>query len=1101
MKHWKKKSLWGCFGAFWLFLIHPAFGQDNYIKEMVPPTPNAAALGEFADIPVSHHTGVANISIPIYTVSEGELQLPISLNYHSSGIKVDEIASWVGLGWSLSAGGMISRTVIGAPDEGRVGSTGGASPRSPASGSGFYKDYGIPQAMKDPTCLNNPNYYVPPNNVCKDYFWDAANGFLDTEPDLFTFSFAGHSGKFFFDENRTPHLIPDGDIRIEPIDNPSFFFAWKMTTPDGRKYYFGGNGATENGYTDPNGIGFTTAYNRSNTVWYLYRMENQDGSRWIELDYTSEKYSFANRLSHSVTFGAGCALVSGSPTAAPQTLMLTKVDGVRLLKIRTSSGRTIVDFVPKTANRTDLSSYTGGFQQLNTEAKPLHKIKITQGSWCKEFVLNTSYFQSPMDLNYWPLYDNGYDNNSANDPDTRRLRLTSIQEISCSGLSTPPYVFTYNTSHSIARRFSLARDAWGYYNGENGNKALIPSGVQKPCDNSTLYTGANRNPNQTKMKAWILTKIQFPTGGTQKLFYEAHRENNNANTSILGGLRIEKIETDDKTGGPLMVKNFTYGTGILYSGPLSYQQQSPGSNTTAAMDPMVFHLGQILTSSFKPAMQNTQGYHIGYSWVDVDEGNNGKTRFEYYNTYPAPVMSYPYPPTLQFVGNGQLKKKTDYDSNLNVVAETDYLYQVQDIGSSLTVYRVAKLSCVNNCNNICSDPYCEEFNIRTLYSLKVQRNRLVSTITQKDGVTTTSDLFYSTNTSPDKIHDNPVKIISTKSDGGVSVTKNKYTSDYSVSVQPGTGTNITIQDMLNKNLKGIKIEQQIWEGPDTNNLYLKTGSITGFSDVKNAGSTNQKKILPVNLFILESADLIPENDFSPEEGWNNATGQYQTYIPGYQVSGKDWYHNRVSYTYNSDGNLVEQQLTMGSPQAFIWGYDNLLPVAQILNAKESEVAYTSFEANQTGGWNIPGNSVSGGKTGDKSYNLNQGNILKNGITPGRYILSYWANGNVNTSAGTPTLASGSDTDSNGWTYYEKEISFSSLGNLTISGTGKIDELRFYPEGAQIATFIYNERSELAEKIDTNNRPQIYEYDELGRLRMIRDHKDNILQRFTYHYKN
>lgn len=117
-------------------------GQPNNVKAPTFPSPNAASLGKYGDIPVSYHTGVPNISIPIYTVTQGSLSLPISLSYHSSGLKVDEVASNVGLGWSLNAGGMITRSVNGGPDEGV--SSGVIDGMSPLVGWGWYKNGGIP---------------------------------------------------------------------------------------------------------------------------------------------------------------------------------------------------------------------------------------------------------------------------------------------------------------------------------------------------------------------------------------------------------------------------------------------------------------------------------------------------------------------------------------------------------------------------------------------------------------------------------------------------------------------------------------------------------------------------------------------------------------------------------------------------------------------------------------------------------------------------------------------------------------------------------------------------------------------------------------------
>jgi hypothetical protein len=90
---------------------------SQFLNSLSVPSPGAAGLGKFVDIPANFNNGLPQISIPIATVSEGNLQLPISLQYHVGGVRVSEAASWVGLNWVLNAGGIISRQVRGAPDE------------------------------------------------------------------------------------------------------------------------------------------------------------------------------------------------------------------------------------------------------------------------------------------------------------------------------------------------------------------------------------------------------------------------------------------------------------------------------------------------------------------------------------------------------------------------------------------------------------------------------------------------------------------------------------------------------------------------------------------------------------------------------------------------------------------------------------------------------------------------------------------------------------------------------------------------------------------------------------------------------------------------
>ncbi len=76
-----------------------------------------AAAIRFKDVPVNLATGAMSLPIPIYTLSEGLLSVPISLEYNGSGMKNQDVAS-SGANWNLNAGGMITRMVRGLPDEG-----------------------------------------------------------------------------------------------------------------------------------------------------------------------------------------------------------------------------------------------------------------------------------------------------------------------------------------------------------------------------------------------------------------------------------------------------------------------------------------------------------------------------------------------------------------------------------------------------------------------------------------------------------------------------------------------------------------------------------------------------------------------------------------------------------------------------------------------------------------------------------------------------------------------------------------------------------------------------------------------------------------------
>ncbi|MEL7004955.1 MAG: hypothetical protein AAFN93_19775 [Bacteroidota bacterium] len=184
------------FISVFLFLLNGAHAQpiNNLLGSVAAPSPEATSIGKYTEIDVNLSTGVPNIDLPLHTITNGSISVPISLSYLPTGIKVDEMATWVGTGWTLFTGGNISRSILGNPDE---------------NIDGFW---------------NTDLYYAseywdgcfsPQGHLPTEIANEVANNRIDGEQDIFTFNIPGYSGKFYvLDPNAIPgagvHLIPYG---------------------------------------------------------------------------------------------------------------------------------------------------------------------------------------------------------------------------------------------------------------------------------------------------------------------------------------------------------------------------------------------------------------------------------------------------------------------------------------------------------------------------------------------------------------------------------------------------------------------------------------------------------------------------------------------------------------------------------------------------------------------------------------------------------------------------------------------------------------------------------------------------------------------------
>ncbi|MEM8908587.1 MAG: hypothetical protein AAGD05_12120, partial [Bacteroidota bacterium] len=384
---------------------------NNLLGDVVMPPPSTASLGKYVDIPVSLYTGVPNIGVPIHTVSEGPLSVSIGLSYHASGMKVGEPASWVGLGWALNAGGMISRTVQGIADD----QTGGYL---------YTNQPGVFPTVGYPDCVNGQ----PPVDPIGNDLGSVASGSLDSEPDIYSFNVGGYTGKFYISRSGEAVLIPLQDILIDYTMTTGGITDFIMTAPDGSKYYFGesgdGNPARE---TMSSGAQF--AYT---TGWKLKKITDANDLYSITFEYETEEYSYRSKSSYS-SFGSG----------APYTHM--NIVGSRLVRIQSTKEQVL--FKEQATVREDLDFKPPYYAGIGG-AYALQSIEISTGDFCREFVLNQSYYEDNS------TYQTGW-------PCDKRLRLDAVQEQVCGGASKPPFVFSYygdvnNTPANLPHRLSPA---------------------------------------------------------------------------------------------------------------------------------------------------------------------------------------------------------------------------------------------------------------------------------------------------------------------------------------------------------------------------------------------------------------------------------------------------------------------------------------------------------------------------------------------------------------------------------------------------------------------------------------------------------------------
>ncbi|RLD62754.1 MAG: hypothetical protein DRI84_10530, partial [Bacteroidetes bacterium] len=491
-----------------------------------PTSPEAQAFTKYGNTPVNMYTGTPNIQIPIYTHKGRELDLPIRLTYDASGIKVEQLATNVGLGWNLNVGGRISRITNGMPDDFILTS----------HTYGPYKSFWDSEVNSKILGYNdastNPYFNSKDSVIDYLYFLKKSNeNEYDIQPDYFSFSALGQSDMFVIDvSSKTPEALDNPRIKVSitkayggantPITK------WVVTMDDGTIYTFEEAEVTQD--TNFNDIGPNTFYGfkkEFNSSWLLTKIESANSRDIYEFTYTDLGFWTSNSQASSITGVTNVISVGGSqpnpsPTSTDNMGYNTTVYKIRqkvLSEIKHNSKRIVA--VNLLSKRWDMT--------VNSAIEKIHIYDDDTNNHTadlyKSYEFEYDYFRTSFAK--VPPYDAG------NTPSTEniRLKLDKINIKDRNSALVKDYLFEYIDPYTISSTASSSQDYYGYNNGV-ANSVLYPTSNEPAVPSSS---GANRNPVFSKAKRGLLEKITYPTGGHTLFEYEANYEEEVSGTSTV----------------------------------------------------------------------------------------------------------------------------------------------------------------------------------------------------------------------------------------------------------------------------------------------------------------------------------------------------------------------------------------------------------------------------------------------------------------------------------------------------------------------------------------------------------------------------------------
>lgn len=1115
----------------------PARAQQKYLENGFRPiTPSAYAFFKYTDNPVNQYNGVPNISIPVYTFKLDGKEFPLAFNYHAGGIRVDEEASWVGLGWDLSLPAVVQ--TINDEDDFKVNTLVSSPSQSitqvrpdyplysyeyPLNPSYFpgqygwsnpYPSTGIPAAQASIAYTVATDYYFPLNGTLSrrlEMFGTPYNyTYNDSEPDIVKVSLFGETltlvqyfGSSGFDvldhkgytvsKTNTGSLTTDGD-------------GWTITDPEGYRYAFA---KKQVGYTKANensvfGQGGNNIATPSTVTWYLTGIISPRGHNLdivygtMSADHVcnrhSEKYQTLRFLQRNIYPHTDRR--ANNPISA--TYNGNGVPGIFATDVEVRERRVYPSYI--TAPDASLTFEVSTTRQDADNSPQLDGILVTgrPDGGQKHLVLQHSYFQGVgPGTTYQPLLVNG-------DNAQYRLQLTGITEENAG-----QYSFSYD-AEALPSRYSYAQDYWGYYNGCMTNTTLVPNSTGLPNEISLLRPNnitTNHHGAQLRYaRAGTLTGITYPTGGTTRYEYELNTFSNYAywvpdydgtvNTYSTGnGLRIKAIRSYAGNGHLSLSESYEYSGGKALL-PLDFIRAStyttfvPATNNSGPCggEETDYNIGSISCSGQYSPSPTSSGTGVGYSVVTHRRtgAQNGAT-ITYYTNNPdifrwsnhgtgitdhALNISVPAYPDPDLRKSGAIDSVVQLDNNGRRVRKSAFTY----VSLNSTIYYGARTlgSGVYYQPQSLGGCSWQSFSRDWIGFYPIYGKRLLKATETVINYSPNGAVPFSTTTS--FTYDNIDRVTSEAKRGKLLAEFSTYT--YPIRVYYGS-TNPQEQELCNQNRLNEVMAYSYWRG-------LSSGTVS---------SPPAKPLYRYTKQYLSHSTGPVVSQVAIEESADGTTGSGYTYN----------YNN-----FDSWGRAQRVFRSAGPVTTYFWHNERQEILAEVKNNASGIAAYTSFEGNTNGNWSYFTTGYwAGGVTGGAHHNLQDQQVLSLSLLPDTYTVSYWAkngtptcqiaNGTANDQLTVRTLANRAD----GWTQYQATARIATNGAQILFPAGQtgvwLDELRLYPTAAQMTSFVGQPLRGVTSMADLNGRLSSYEYDAGNRLQRVRDEQQRVLLQYQYQF--